>query len=210
VLRAPCAGRFLASASIGELVGAGDSLGEVDGSPVRAATSGLLRGLIADGVVVELGDKLGDVDPRGRAVDPARISDKARAVAAGVLEAVTLGLLRREHAAARERGARMKPLLLAALALLAAKTVSLPAEHVHPSGAFSFRTPAGWTIQAVPERSDVLEASRRRAQGLVLFPPTGDRPRQPARDVHGDEAARADGDVAAGQVRARLHRRRDG
>jgi len=53
----------------------------------------------------------------------------------------------------------MKPLLLAALALLAAKTVSLPAEHVHPSGAFSFRTPAGWTIQAVPERSDVLEAS---------------------------------------------------
>jgi len=53
--------------------------------------------LIADGVVVELGDKLGDVDPRGRAVDPARISDKARAVAAGVLEAVTLGLLRRER-----------------------------------------------------------------------------------------------------------------
>ena len=97
VLRAPCAGRFLASATIGALVAAGDSLGEVDGSPVRAATSGLLRGLIADGVVVELGDKLGDVDPRGRAVDPARISDKARAVAAGVLEAVTLGLLRRER-----------------------------------------------------------------------------------------------------------------
>jgi xanthine dehydrogenase accessory factor len=98
VLRAPCAGRFLASAAIGDLVGAGDSVGEVNGAPVRAATPGLLRGLIADGVAVEPGDKLGDVDPRGRAVDPARISDKARAVAAGVIEAVTFGLAKRSRA----------------------------------------------------------------------------------------------------------------
>ncbi len=38
--------------------------------------------------VVAAGTKLGDVDPRGAAVDPTRISDKARAIAAGVLEAV--------------------------------------------------------------------------------------------------------------------------
>jgi hypothetical protein len=53
----------------------------------------------------------------------------------------------------------MKSLLVAALTLAATKSVPLPAQHVHPSGAFSFRTPAGWSLQPVPERSDVLEAS---------------------------------------------------
>jgi xanthine dehydrogenase accessory factor len=97
VLRAPRAGRFVSLSRIGALVSAGDTLGEVFGSPVRASTSGLLRGLIADGVEVGAGTKLGDVDPRGAAVDAAAISDKARAVAAGVLEAVTLGLARRRR-----------------------------------------------------------------------------------------------------------------
>jgi xanthine dehydrogenase accessory factor len=53
-----------------------------------------LRGLLADGVRVSLGEKVGDVEPRGAAVDPARVSDKARAVAAGVLEALLLGARR--------------------------------------------------------------------------------------------------------------------
>jgi xanthine dehydrogenase accessory factor len=47
-----------------------------------------VRGLLHDGVPVEPGTKLGDIDPRGAEVDPARLSDKGRAVAAGVLEAV--------------------------------------------------------------------------------------------------------------------------
>lgn len=54
--------------------------------------------------------------------------------------------------------------LAAALALPAAsaekkKPPPLPAEHVHPSGAFSYRTPAGWTSKMLEDRSDVLEAS---------------------------------------------------
>lgn len=32
-------------------------------------------------------------------------------------------------------------------------------EHRHPKGAFSFRTPADWTVQAVAGRNDALEAS---------------------------------------------------
>jgi hypothetical protein len=32
------------------------------------------------------------------------------------------------------------------------------AEHAHPSGAFSFRTPAGWTVTPVPGRPEALEA----------------------------------------------------
>jgi xanthine dehydrogenase accessory factor len=91
VLRAPAAGVFRASARIGDLVGVGTTVGEVGGRPVRARASGLLRGLLADGVPVEAGFKLGDVDPRGPAVDPFRVSDKGRAVAAGVLEAVLQG-----------------------------------------------------------------------------------------------------------------------
>lgn len=94
VLRAPRDGRFRGRRRIGDLVAAGDTVGDVDGQPVDVAVAGLLRGLMADGVPVERGMKVGDVDPRGRAVDTAVVSDKARAVAAGVLEAVLRGLRR--------------------------------------------------------------------------------------------------------------------
>jgi len=76
----------------------GQVLGVVDAQPVRAAIAGLVRGLIADGVDVPAGIKIGDIDPRGPGIDPARISDKARAVSAGVLEAVLVH--RREQAQA--------------------------------------------------------------------------------------------------------------
>lgn len=104
VLRAPRAGRFVACARIGDLVVTLQPVGEIDGLLVHATTAGLVRGLLADGVTVAAGTKLGDVDPRGAAVDPAEISDKARAVAAGVLEAVTLGLARRRPQLAVARG----------------------------------------------------------------------------------------------------------
>jgi xanthine dehydrogenase accessory factor len=57
---------------------------------VSTPIAGLLRGLLQDGVPVDAGVKVGDVDPRGSVVDPAAISDQARAVAAGVLEAILL------------------------------------------------------------------------------------------------------------------------
>ena len=91
VLRAPSAGVFLGRSRIGDLVRAGAVLGEVGEDPVCAQVAGIVRGLLADGVRVTLGEKLGDVDPRGSAIDPARVSDKARSVAAGVLEAVMIG-----------------------------------------------------------------------------------------------------------------------
>lgn len=99
VLRAPRDGTFAGAARIGDVVVAGATVGDVDAEPVIAGTAGLLRGLIADGVPVLCGMKLGDVDPRGNAVDPTRISDKARAVAAGVVEAVSVGLARRADGA---------------------------------------------------------------------------------------------------------------
>ena len=90
VLRAPRGGIFTGRVALGDLIQAGDEVGEVGGAAVASAIAGLVRGLLHDGVVVEAGVKVGDVDPRGRGVDPARISDKARAVAAGALEAVFL------------------------------------------------------------------------------------------------------------------------
>ena len=53
-----------------------------------AAIGGIVRGLIADGSSVREGEKVGDVDPRGREVDPGAISDKARAIGGAVLEAL--------------------------------------------------------------------------------------------------------------------------
>jgi xanthine dehydrogenase accessory factor len=91
VLRAPRGGVFRGRCRIGELVRAGEPVGDVDGSPVSAPIAGLLRGLLADGVPVRAGVKVGDIDPRGRQVDPSLISDKSRTVAAGVLEAILLG-----------------------------------------------------------------------------------------------------------------------
>jgi xanthine dehydrogenase accessory factor len=95
VLRAPVGGVFRTRRRIGEMVTPAAVVGEVGDRPVVTAVGGLLRGLLADGVSVAPGTKLGDVDPRGESVDPAALSDKARAIAAGVLEAVSLGLARR-------------------------------------------------------------------------------------------------------------------
>lgn len=65
----------------------------VDASyPVTARISGVLRGLLRDGVPVKKGDRIADVDPRGRTDDLDHLSDKSLRVAEGVLEAV-LGLI---------------------------------------------------------------------------------------------------------------------
>jgi len=95
VLRAPRGGRFQGRVRIGDVVTPGQTLGEVEGEPVVASIAGLVRGLVADGVRVEPAVKIGDIDPRGLSVAADRISDKARAVAAGVLEAVLVSLLPR-------------------------------------------------------------------------------------------------------------------
>ncbi len=89
VIRSPASGIFNSRADIGDLVEQGQLLGMVGRkSEVSAPISGLLRGLIAVGSKVRKGQKIGDVDPRGRDIDVTTISDKGRAVAGGVLEAI--------------------------------------------------------------------------------------------------------------------------
>lgn len=88
VLRAPADGTLHVVHRIGDRVGAGDPVATVAGEPIVAPFDGVLRGLLHDGVPVRAGMKVGDVDPRGEPDHCFTISDKARAVGGGVLEAI--------------------------------------------------------------------------------------------------------------------------
>ena len=88
VLRAPADGLFRGAREIGDQVEPGDTVGFVDGVPVRCTIGGVLRGLLADGVAAVRGMKCGDVDPRCQPDHCLCASDKALAVGGGVLEAI--------------------------------------------------------------------------------------------------------------------------
>lgn len=87
VVRAPAHGVVTWDRNIGESVVVGDRLGRVGDVDVLATITGLIRGMIFDGHTVTPGMKIGDIDPRGDAVDVSEISDKALAIGGGVLEA---------------------------------------------------------------------------------------------------------------------------
>jgi xanthine dehydrogenase accessory factor len=88
VLRAPRAGVLRARKQIGDEVAPGEVAALVDGAPVVAQIGGVLRGLLADGLTVPEGMKVGDVDPRAIRDHCFTVSDKALAIGGGVLEAV--------------------------------------------------------------------------------------------------------------------------
>ena len=81
-------GVFKSDFDIGEMVTRNQVIGQVNGTPVFSAISGVLRGLIRPGTEVSKSVKIGDVDPRGIKSYCFTLSDKARAIAGGVLEAV--------------------------------------------------------------------------------------------------------------------------
>jgi xanthine dehydrogenase accessory factor len=88
VLRAPAEGDWRSEMDIGHHVRPGDCIGTVEGVRVEAKIPGVIRGLIRHGVRVHEGMKIGDIDPRGRDEYCATISEKALAIAGGVLEGI--------------------------------------------------------------------------------------------------------------------------
>jgi xanthine dehydrogenase accessory factor len=88
ILRAPVTGVVQAKAAIGERVVEGQVVAKVEDHAVRAATAGVLRGMIRSGTHISHSVKIGDVDPRAEPSHCALISDKALAIAGGVLEAI--------------------------------------------------------------------------------------------------------------------------
>ena len=88
VVYSPVSGLVTHVCKLGDFVRRGEAIFYVDNVPVFARLDGILRGLIADGVVVRKGLKCADVDPRpADQVDYYSISDKARAIGGAVLEA---------------------------------------------------------------------------------------------------------------------------
>jgi xanthine dehydrogenase accessory factor len=108
VVKAIRDGIFFTQREIGHEVDRGERIGTVvsvfgvedfrRGVPVDASyavtarIAGVIRGLLRDGVPVKAGDRIADVDPRGRTDDLDHVSDKSHRVAEGVHEAL-LGLL---------------------------------------------------------------------------------------------------------------------
>ena len=94
VVHAPVAGVVANLKRIGETVQAGEPILALVGAggrvEVPAAIDGMLRGLIRPGYPAPAGLKVADVDPRGRREHCFTISDKAMAIAGGVLEAILM------------------------------------------------------------------------------------------------------------------------
>ncbi|MCX2728228.1 hypothetical protein OO015_12080 [Thermomicrobium sp. 4228-Ro] len=90
---APFSGLWRTERAIGELVEAGEPVAWIEGAAgeqctIAAPVSGVLRGLIRDGVPVAAGTKVLEVDPRGASGQWRGIGERPRRIADGVLAAV--------------------------------------------------------------------------------------------------------------------------
>ena len=93
VIHSPAAGVMKNVSKITDTVRKGEVIAfietETEQIPVEATIDGLLRGLIRDGYPVTKGFKIADIDPRLNEFDNCfTISDKARCIAGGVVEAI--------------------------------------------------------------------------------------------------------------------------
>ena len=88
VLRSPCKGVFKGVKTFGDIVKKGDVIAYVDETPILATIDGMVRGMLRNNLEVTEGFKVADIDPRGEGIKYNEPSDKARAIAGGVLEAV--------------------------------------------------------------------------------------------------------------------------
>jgi xanthine dehydrogenase accessory factor len=93
-LYAPRAGTFRTRLDLGAQVEAGQVLGHVEDEPLIAKIDGIIRGIVKDGLAVQTGAKLVDIDPRGDPTYLSELSQKAWIIADAVLTAI------RQHAPA--------------------------------------------------------------------------------------------------------------
>ena len=88
VLRAPRDGVLMTKVLIGTQVAEGTELASIGDEIIRAPFAGVVRGLLQEGMVVQAGLKIGDLDPRNNPEYSRLISDKSLAIGGGVLEAI--------------------------------------------------------------------------------------------------------------------------
>ena len=89
VIYAPAEGILKGVFEIGTAVNKGDIIAYIGEVPVYASITGILRGILPNGFQVKEGFKTADIDPRKEEKKNCdTISDKARCIAGGVLEAI--------------------------------------------------------------------------------------------------------------------------
>lgn len=87
-LYAPRAGIFRTSLDLGHRVEMGQVVGQIEGESLAARVGGIIRGILKDGLFVQAGAKLVDIDPRGDVRSLSEISQKAWTIADAVLAAI--------------------------------------------------------------------------------------------------------------------------
>lgn len=88
IIRATTDGKIAPVSKIGDYVKKGDIVAYVNKTPIFAKLDGIVRGMLQKDVNVFKGMKSGDIDPRCEKNHCFTISDKARSIGGGVLEAI--------------------------------------------------------------------------------------------------------------------------
>lgn len=88
VIKSSCEGRIKNIFKIGDVVKKNDVIAMIDDVEVVATIDGVLRGLIREGYYVPVNFKISDIDPICDVNHCYSISDKARLIGFGVLEAI--------------------------------------------------------------------------------------------------------------------------
>ncbi|BCZ44746.1 molybdenum hydroxylase [Clostridium gelidum] len=88
IIRATDEGKISPIANIGDYVEKGDIVAYINETPIFAEINGIVRGMLQKDVNVFKGMKSGDIDPRCEKNHCFTISDKARSIGGGVLEAI--------------------------------------------------------------------------------------------------------------------------
>lgn len=88
IIRALAEGEFSPIHHIGDTVEKGEIVATAGGTDIPALMPGIIRGMLQEGVHVVPGMKCGDIDARCEYEYCFQISDKARSIGGGVLEAI--------------------------------------------------------------------------------------------------------------------------
>jgi len=94
LIRAPAEGRLVSQKQIGDRVNKDDIIGYVNSSPIEAQIPGCIWGLVRDGVPVKKGQKVGDIDPRGRRELCFEITPESRSIADELVKGIRSHLSR--------------------------------------------------------------------------------------------------------------------
>lgn len=88
VIYSQAEGKFIALKRIGDQVSCSEAIAYVDQVEIKAPFTGILRGMLHDGLQVSKYTKVADVDPRTDLILHKTVSEKTLAIGGGVLEAI--------------------------------------------------------------------------------------------------------------------------